>query len=110
MMGLGAHQMAYKPVEFFGRMVSVVIGIAIILYSVLLLANSCLVWLQTGVWYHDTAASLLSQYGIKYVGVSWVGVQRIIDGFMNWPASLGVCLIGILFLYGGFAKLEDHSR
>ena len=99
--------MANNPEKAFGHRLVMFIGGAIILYAVLLFVNSCLVWLQTGVWFNYTAAGLLSQYGIDYPRVSWVGVQKLIDGLMSWPASLVVGLIGVLFLYI-VARPKDH--
>lgn len=67
----------------------------------------CYNWLVSGEWIPLTIFSALDILGIGYPKVNWVGVQKIIDGFLSWPLSGMLFLIAFvwaMFVFISFSK------
>jgi hypothetical protein len=55
-----------------------------------ILFNQSLVWLKTATWVPYTISENLHDWGFPYPYMpQMLGVQKIVDGILSWPASLG---------------------
>ena len=83
---------------------------ALIAIAPFILAYQCLLWLRLGVWPPYTPQDLFAWLGVGYPHTDWAGIQKIIDGFMNWPLVLAMFVIGWPGAYFGWAILREARR
>lgn len=73
---------------------------------VLIIGGQVLDWLKQGEWTPFPFWKLAEIVGISRPRVDWLGVQKMIDWFYDLPAAVGLCLLGVAFLWLGGTLLE----
>lgn len=90
-------------------------GVGTVVISVGILAWQAFQWLEFGIWLEVPAHYALDYFQLPYPVVSWVGVQKMIDGFLQWPLSVAIFVVGMglawLFgIFGSDAEKEEMRR
>jgi len=67
-------------------------GIATVGVPSFMVGSQILTWLRDGYWPKLSTGDLVVQSGLTYPITDWVGVQKLIDWIMSWPASLMIFL------------------
>jgi hypothetical protein len=65
-----------------------------------IILNQTLVWLKTAIWVPYTIVETLHDWGFSYPYMpQLLGVQKIIDAILSWPASLGYFTLAVAVGY-----------
>ena len=70
-------------------------------------------WLKTAHASGYRNADMLYDIGVVNQQTGWLGLQKILDSLLNWPAWSGLLFAAIIFFFIGgtaVAKLEDIKR
>ena len=66
------------------------------IFGVGIICFQALGWLQTAHWVPYTIGEALHDLGVPDLYTSYLGVQKIIDTIMLWPASVGYLAVAFL--------------
>jgi hypothetical protein len=84
----------------------IVVGLCAAAFGIAVLGYQLILWLRDGAW---TSFDLrLAWEGINGhpPAFKWLGVQRIVDGFLELPLSLGFFVFGIIVAVSGGNALD----
>jgi hypothetical protein len=79
--------------------------------------GQCFIWLKSGDWLPVSVGMVLYAMGfsIPDIELSWVGVQKMIDGVIgaviDWPASITLIVLGALVaIVAGYVEWKGHAE
>src|SRR5215469_8982521 len=72
------------------------IGAGTAIFGVGIIGYQALGWLQTAYWKPYTIGQALNDLGVPDLNTSLLGLQKIIDAIVLWPASLGYLAVAML--------------
>jgi hypothetical protein len=94
-----------KKEEFVGFAIAIP-GVLILTAGILIIAGQIVHYLEVGYWTPVTVLGALQAAGLsRPVTSGWVGVQKMVDGFLGLSFSAvfivsGIAIYGIGWLYG----------
>jgi len=79
----------------------VMAALACMFLAVGILGWQAIGWLKDGHWSTMPLSETLMHFGLSAPkGISWIGVQKIVDSLLDWPISLYCFGVGVaVFLY-----------
>lgn len=88
--------------ELMGR-----IGALLVLAAIGIVGWQCYEWLRFGEWPSLTVLSVLAWSKIRAPHTEWIGVQKMIDWVLQWPASVPSFIFGAILTGWAVSRLEE---
>ena len=88
----------WKPATRLGRLVVTalwVCGALLIGAAIYLAAAYAITWLKTARYVQHTNRDILFEIGVAQQVTNWIGLQRLIDTVLYWPAWSGALIVSI---------------
>jgi hypothetical protein len=84
----------------------IVVGLCGAAFAIAVLAYQCILWLRDGAWSSFDLRFAWEAVNGPPPAFKWLGVQKIVDGLLDLPLSLGFFVLGIAVAVAGGNALD----
>ena len=85
-------------------------GAGAALFGAGIICYQALGWLKTAYWMPYTIGEALHDWGVPNLYTSFLGVQKIIDAIVLWPASLGYLVVAFVLGWISIKAAEEETK